>query len=256
MILLKDDQMKAVILAAGRGSRMKNETSDKPKCLIELMGRPLLHWQLDALHNGGVDEILVVRGYLAESLKGNFSTVDNPRWADSNMVETLRRASSWLEESPCVISYSDIAYRPGHVRAIFECKSDIAITYDTGWEGLWKLRFENPLSDAETFREANGRLLEIGGRADSVDEIKGQYMGLLFITPRGWAVINGLLTELGQERVDKLDMTALLRLLLDRGVDIGAVPVEGGWVEADSMQDVRAYEAVLDQDDAWSHDWR
>ena len=248
--------MKAVILAAGRGSRMKGETSNKPKCMIELMGKPLLHWQLEALHKGGVDRVLVVRGYLAEKLNGDFDTVDNPRWAESNMVETLRRASSWLEDGPSVISYSDIAYRSEHVRAISECECDIAITYDVRWERLWALRFEDPLSDAETFREADGRLLEIGGRAESVDEIKGQYMGLLYMTPHGWSIVEGLLSELGQQQVDQLDMTALLRLLLEKGVQIGVVPVEGGWVEADSMQDVRAYEEILARDEDWSHDWR
>ncbi|WP_320007704.1 phosphocholine cytidylyltransferase family protein [Maridesulfovibrio sp.] len=248
--------MKAVILAAGRGSRMKGETSDKPKCLIELMGKPLLHWQLEALQKGGVDRILVVRGYHADKLNGDFETVDNPRWAESNMVETLRMASSWLEDGPSVISYSDIVYRPEHVRAISECDCDIAITYDVRWERLWELRFEDPLSDAETFREADGRLLEIGGRAESVDEIKGQYMGLLYMTPRGWSVVDGVLSELGQQQVDQLDMTALLRLLLEKGVQIGVVPVEGGWVEADSMQDVMAYEEVLARDEDWSHDWR
>ncbi|WP_027721177.1 phosphocholine cytidylyltransferase family protein [Maridesulfovibrio zosterae] len=248
--------MKAIILAAGRGSRMKNETTNKPKCLIELMGRPLLHWQLDALKKASVDQIMVVRGYLAGKLKGDFITIDNPRWAESNMVETLRKASSWLKDEPCIVSYSDIVYRPEHIRAICECDCDIGITYDIHWEYLWKLRFNNPLSDAEIFKESEGLLLEIGGRADNIDEIKGQYMGLLYFTPRGWDVVDGQLSELGQERVDKLDMTALLRLLLDKGVQIGAIPVHGGWVEADSMQDIRAYEDVLAWNDEWSHDWR
>lgn len=248
--------MKAVILAAGRGSRMNDETKDRPKCLIELMGRPLLHWQLDALRRGGVEEVLVVRGYLAEKLSGDFATVDNPRWSVSNMVETLRNAASWLCEEPCVISYSDIVYSPEHVAKIVNCNHDIAITYDTLWESLWRLRFEDPLSDAETFQAKDGFLTEVGGRARSIHEIAGQYMGLLYITPSGWESVDGLLSGLSQGQVDKLDMTALLQLLLDENVKIGAVPVDGGWAEADSMDDVRAYENILAVNNGWSHDWR
>ena len=249
--------MKAVILAAGRGSRMKGETDDKPKCMVKLLGKSLLNWQLDALHMGGIDDILVIRGYLADKLSGDFQTIDNLRWAESNMVETLRQASSWLEKEPCVISYSDIVFRPEHVREISSCNYDIGITYDTRWKELWELRFDDPLSDAETFREENGRLLEIGERADSMAEIAGQYMGLLYMTPYGWSVVDGFLKELSSKCIDKLDMTALLRMLLDRNVTIGAIPVDGGWVEADSMDDIYIYEkTILEQGKDWSHDWR
>ncbi|WP_027179572.1 phosphocholine cytidylyltransferase family protein [Maridesulfovibrio bastinii] len=248
--------MQAIILAAGRGSRMKKATQDRPKCLVELMGKPLLHWQLEALRKGGVSDILIVRGYMAEKLNGDFSTVDNPRWADSNMVETLRHASAWLEKGSSIISYSDIVYSAEHIKALSKSEYDISITYDTLWENLWKIRFEDPLSDAETFRAEDGKLLEIGGKASSIDEIKGQYMGLLRLTNRGWTILSNLFSELGQEKVDKLDMTAMLRLLLDRGIEIGVVSVAGKWAEADSMEDIAAYENTLSQVKEWSHDWR
>ena len=52
--------MKDIILAAGRGSRMKNLTADRPKCLVELRGKALLDWQLEALRAAGVTEIAIV----------------------------------------------------------------------------------------------------------------------------------------------------------------------------------------------------
>ena len=55
--------MNAIILAAGRGSRMKNLTSDKPKCLVQLNGKTLIQWQLDALNQAGISNIAVVTGY-------------------------------------------------------------------------------------------------------------------------------------------------------------------------------------------------
>ena len=60
--------MRAVILAAGRGSRMGPMGNDRPKCLVKLDDRPLLDRQIAALRRGGVNEIGVVRGYRAEML--------------------------------------------------------------------------------------------------------------------------------------------------------------------------------------------
>ncbi|PYK48280.1 MAG: nucleotidyl transferase, partial [Verrucomicrobia bacterium] len=60
--------MRALILAAGRGSRMGDLGDDRPKCLIELQGRPLIERQITALRRSGVEEIGVVRGYRAEMI--------------------------------------------------------------------------------------------------------------------------------------------------------------------------------------------
>ena len=79
--------MRAVILAAGRGSRMGPFGDDRPKCLIELAGKPLIERQIAALLRGGVEEIGVVRGYRAEMIKyPNVSYFANQRWAETNMV--------------------------------------------------------------------------------------------------------------------------------------------------------------------------
>ena len=60
--------MKAILLAAGRGSRMGSLTQDMPKCLTPLHGKPLLEWQLKALREAGCNSIGMVRGYRAEWL--------------------------------------------------------------------------------------------------------------------------------------------------------------------------------------------
>ena len=60
--------MRGLILAAGRGSRMGPLGDDRPKCMVELNGRPLLDRQIAALRRGGVEEVGIVRGYRAEIL--------------------------------------------------------------------------------------------------------------------------------------------------------------------------------------------
>ena len=62
--------MKAIIVAAGRGRRLGTETDDIPKCMVPVGGRPILHWQLDALAAAGVDDVVIVRGYLGDRIAG------------------------------------------------------------------------------------------------------------------------------------------------------------------------------------------
>lgn len=244
----------ALILAAGRGSRMQGLTQAKPKCLLELAGHPLLYWQLQALRAAGVSRILVVRGYRAEMLSGEFETVDNPRWAETNMVQTLLCALPKVKDS-ALIAYADIVYRSDHVHTLLQAQGDICLTYDTQWQTLWSLRNENPLDDAETFREKGGLLQEIGGKPQTLDEVQGQYMGLLKCSAEGFRFIKEYVSNLPQPLADRLDMTSLLCGLLANNVTITAVPVSGGWCECDTEADIICYEKAL-RSGAWSHDWR
>jgi len=251
--------MNGIILAAGRGSRMGERTRDLPKCMATLDGRTLLDWQLSALRAGGVRDVTVVRGYRAETLQGDFQTLANPRWESTNMVRTLQCADGLLSGGPCLVSYSDIVYHPDHVRRLSECPGEIAITFDRLWNDLWSMRFADPLSDAETFRESDGRLLEIGGKTTDPADVQGQYMGLLLFRPAGWARARALLDALG-DAADRLDMTGLLRRLLADGAPIATVPVEGRWCEADNQDDLAMYEERIASErtttKTWTHDWR
>lgn len=253
--------MRALLLAAGRGSRMGGLTDERPKCLTPLAGRALLSWQVAALEKAGVADVGAIGGYRADALAPYVPVVaTNDRWAESNMVTTLRAAASILRAEPCIVAYTDIVYRPGHVAALAEADGDVVVTYDTDWLSLWSARFEDPLSDAESFVQRDGVLREIGARSASVDAIQGQYMGLLKIMPAGWAGIERTLEKLGPAAVDRLDMTALLQRLLAEGATIRTVAVSGGWCEVDSADDIRLYERLIAKaerrGEKWRHDWR
>jgi choline kinase len=165
-----------------------------------------------------------------------------------------------LHRSPCLVSYSDIVYHPDIVGNLTKQQGDIVITYDTLWKKLWTARFERPLQDAETFKMADQRLVEIGGRALHLDAIEGQYMGLLKFTPCGWRQVETKLDSLPATTCDSLDITALLQLLLQDGTHIQCVPVDGRWCEVDSASDLKLYEHFIQKADfdtiRWSHDWR
>lgn len=237
--------MKAIILAAGRGSRMKGLTEDRPKCLVELAGRSLLSHQLDSLRGAGLDEIAIVTGYRSEMLAGQADTeFHNPRWAETNMVSSLATAAEWLEAGPCIVSYSDIFYSPAAVRSLIDTDARLAVTYDPNWRRLWADRFGDPLLDAETFRlDPSGCLIEIGNRPASVVEVEGQYMGLLRFTPEGWAELNAIRLSLSREDRDSLHMTGALQKVIERRqMPVRAVAYEGSWGEIDSKEDLLLFE--------------
>ncbi|WDZ84799.1 phosphocholine cytidylyltransferase family protein [Micromonospora cathayae] len=232
--------MRGVVLAAGRGSRLGELTARRPKCLVPLAGRPLLDWQRAALTAGGVTELAVVAGYRADLVAAQGLPVfPAPRWERTNMVGSLLAAAPWLRSGPCVVSYGDIVYSAATVRNLLAADGDLAISYDPDWLRLWRLRFADPLDDAETFRRRpDGTLSEIGGTPHSVDEVTGQYLGLLRFTPPAWAAVERLLAGLPPRQVDALDLTSLLQALVDAGERIGTVPCPDAWAEVDDADDL------------------
>lgn len=241
---------RALILAAGRGSRLGRHTENRPKCLVELVGRPLIDYQIAAMRGAGIEKIAVVRGYRRDMLAGIADAVfDNPRWADTGIVASLLAATAWLQAGPCIVSYSDIVYGTASLIDLLNSRAEIAVAYDPDWLALWQARFANPLSDAETFRLApDGTLAEIGRRAASLSEIQGQYIGLITLAPAGFAHIKSLVRELGAS-AGSLDMTSILNALIGRGVRISVISTRGPWIEIDSESDLALAER-------WAHDGR
>jgi len=161
------------------------------------------------------------------------------------MLASLLCARDWVAGGG-IVSYGDIFYPDGAVAALVAAPGDIAITYDPDWLALWQMRFDDPLSDAETFTiDPRGHLTEIGARAESVAEIHGQYMGLLKFSAAGWRSVMSFLDALPDAERDRLDTTALLSRLIAQGVEIATVPVDGPWGEIDTERDIEVAAALL-----------
>jgi choline kinase len=224
---------------------MRELTEEKPKCLVEVKGKTLLDWQLFALRDAGIQEIAIVTGYLREMLTcRGLVEFHNPRWAKTQMVSSLVCADEWLKIGPCIVSYSDIFYGAEAIKALIDSDSELAITYDPNWLTLWESRFTDPLVDAETFRlSPNGFLKEIGKKPKSVDEVEGQYMGLLRICPKSWSEILRILVEMSADGADRLHMTGMIQKVIMSGrVAVQAIPYSGEWGEIDSSDDLGLYQ--------------
>lgn len=229
--------MRGLVLAAGRGSRLGPSTQDRPKCLVAVDGRTLLDRQVSALRAGGASEVGVVTGWCRDAFVGyGLPTFVNERWAETTMVDSLACASPWLTRGVVLVSYGDLVYSRATVRRLAAEDADVVIAYDPDWRRLWEERFADPLSDAETFRlGADGRVLDIGARPKSIGDVQGQYMGLLRLTPSGWAELRRVLAESD----DRPDMTMLLRRTVQSGRRaVIAVMAEGPWYEFDHPTDL------------------
>lgn len=237
--------MKAIILAAGQGMRLRPFTDDRPKCLVEIDGKSLLKRQLDVLRAEGVDETVLIGGYRAESLSSFGSRLYVNREFDStNMVWTLFSARTELV-GDLLVSYGDIVYPRQALRSVLASSADVTVAVDLEWEPYWRERNEDPLADAETLKLGHdGRIVEIGQKPKSLSEIQGQYIGLVRYSHSGLralisafdsAVARG---DLRGKDPRKAYMTDLLQALIDSGQEVRPAFFEGGWVEVDTAYDL------------------
>ncbi|MFF2886908.1 NTP transferase domain-containing protein [Paenibacillus sp. NPDC057967] len=237
--------MRAIILAAGRGNRMNEGTAEIPKCMMQLFGITILEHCIRSLESAGFTraDIGIVTGYKKEKIRiEGVRYFHNPNWESTNMFVSLTMAEEWLRSEPIVVCYSDILFHPSAVKKLIETDGDVAITYYTGFWELWSKRFANPFDDLETFKMVDGKLIEIGGRANSKEDIQGQYMGLLRFTPSGWENVENAIKNDMTIPLERLDMTMLLQHMLTLGYEVGTISTDELWLECDNQNDIRLYE--------------
>jgi choline kinase len=245
--------LRAVILAAGFGSRLRPLTDNHPKCLTELFGRSLLARQREVLAGAGIDEVTIVAGHLAEMLRlPGLDHVVNADYARTNMVSSLFAARHLLDGTcDLIIVYGDIVFEPRVLASLIEARHEVSVVVDRGWHALWSLRMEDPLADAGTLRIGpDGRLVELGGKPSSLADIEGQYTGLIKLAApvhgRICALYDGLDPVgpyLGRDKANMF-MTTFIQLMIDAGLDVGPAFTSNGWLEVDSLADLEAYEAA------------
>ncbi|MDD5679948.1 MAG: phosphocholine cytidylyltransferase family protein [Candidatus Omnitrophica bacterium] len=240
--------MKAIILAAGRGSRLQGFTEDKPKCLNHLGDKTILERQVAVLRSAGIDDIIIVTGYKAEMLKKfGFKTYTNPRWAETNVLRSLLAAAEEFTE-PAIVTYSDIFYGRDTVNRLVKENKDAVVVYDLDWRKLWSERFDNPLDDAESFKIGpDNRITEIGKRVKSLDEIEGQYTGLMRFTPTAFGWIKDFAVKQKDDALDRTDMTSLLGSLITSGHPIYGMAIKGGWCEIDTERDLKLANSLYNE---------
>ncbi len=228
--------MKIIILAAGRGSRMGKQTSDKPKCLSIFQGKTLLERCLEnCISSIGNNDVIIVGGYRIEMLYPFHERIlQNSSWNSTNIMGSLMVADAFLTDEDCIVVYSDIIFDRKDLESLVSSPRPAVLSV-SNWRTVWGKRFPEPLADLESFRKSadGNRLAEIGGRSKDLDSIEGQFGGIFSMTPQVWVQLKSSVANL-----EGLDSTAALEQLLALGVQINVVETKGLWAEFDTYSDL------------------
>src|SRR5438874_13270221 len=124
---------KAVMLAAGRGTRMRELTAGLPKPMIEVRGKPVLQHIVEALRDAGVRQFLIIVGYRADAVQNFFGDGSryniNIQYATQVVQDGTGRvvdlARNFASDSPFVLSYGDILVDPANYKRLLDLPDDV-----------------------------------------------------------------------------------------------------------------------------------
>ena len=240
-----------MIIAAGRGSRLRNETDEIPKTLVEVMGRPMLEWILEAYESAGLSrrDVVFVCGYRAEVIKARypeFTYVTNHDWQNNNILLSLLMAREYLGEG-FVSTYGDIVYEGAVVQKLVQSSADIALGCDTAWRRRYIGRTQHPETDAEKLRAEGSRVVELSRTIPS-EQAGGEFIGVMKQSASGAAsflaafdqaerAYSGGLYREGRS-FQKAYVIDLLAEMLEQGTPMQREDTNGGYMEIDTLQDL------------------
>jgi len=113
--------MQAIILAAGQGARLRPLTDHRPKCLVQVHGRPMLLHQLEALCDAGIRECIIVIGHRAAQVRDAFGArfrelsityVENEFFDRTNNIYSLWLARQEIHDDVLLLE-GDVVFEPG-----------------------------------------------------------------------------------------------------------------------------------------------
>ena len=248
--------MRAIIIGAGRGSRLGRNTDEIPKTLVPVMGRPMLDWILEALASAGFarKDIVFVCGYAEDIVRARYpelTFVKNEDWANNNILLSLLCAREHLSEG-FVSTYADIVYDGAIVQQLVASVADICLGCDTAWRRRYVGRTEHPETDAEKLRADGARVLEIS-RTIASEAADGEFIGVMKLTSDGARVFvdafdraqksygGGIFRE--GRSFQKAYLLDLLQEMLEAGAVMQRENTAGGYMEIDTGQDLAMAEA-------------
>lgn len=247
---------RAIIIAAGMGSRLKPFTDDRPKCLLQAGGATILGHAISTLRGAGLDDIAVIRGYRSECIAEEGVTYfENTDFRQNNILHSVFYAAPFMDQG-FVLSYSDILYRREVVEALLASNHDISVVVDRDWRAGYEGREMHPLSEAEVVLDRDSMVSKIGKGVVPADIATGEFIGMAKFSAAGARILRDEFTRLKKlyeaapdspfqsaASFRKAYLTDMLQELTERGHKVGVTSISGGWMEIDTPED---YERAQD----------
>lgn len=229
--------MNLIILASGKGSRLKSLTKNNPKCLLKIKGKTIIQRILG--NSNLFKRTIIVTGYKSSILKkkyNEFLIVKNDEFSKSNMVHSLFKTIKYIN-SDIIISYADILYDPFILKKLIKQKTT-CIPLNNNWKQHWEQRMssEQIYNDAENVIVKKNKIIEIGTRInEKLPEY--QFMGILKIKKNDFFEMYKFYKSLQNI---KIDMTNFLNLYIKhRKKGIGMIKTSRYWYEIDNQKDFK-----------------
>jgi choline kinase len=231
--------MKAVILAAGQGTRIRSVHGEHPKCLIEVDETTILDHQLGALSMAGINDVVIVVGYEKEQIVGHVRSkelrydqrihfIENPAFAITNNIYSLWLAIDWLRGDSFIVLNADVIFDAEILKSAVQPYSPISMIVDP----LWRDETMKVIIEGDRVTRMSKKI--------SREEFSGTYIG---ITVFSTSIQNRLFHKLNdltaEGRVDEFFNVAV-QTLADEGVPVGYTSTDGlAWAEIDDPLDLR-----------------
>jgi len=230
--------MKAVILAAGQGTRIRSVHGEHPKCLIEVDDSTILDHQLEALSMAGINEVAIVVGYEKEQIVAHVRSkelgygqtvhfIENPAFAITNNIYSLWLASDWLRGDSVIVLNADVIFDPEILNSAVQPDAAISMIVDP----LWRDETMKVIIEGD-------RVIRMSKKM-SQEMFSGTYIGItLFsksIQNRFLRKLSGLIAA-GRENEF---FNIAVQELADEGVHVGYTSTDGlVWAEIDDPLDL------------------
>lgn len=242
--------MKAVILAAGKGIRMGKYTQNLPKGMLNINGKTLIERQLEILGSLGIKDIAIVTGYASKKIKyKGVKYFYNKNFNETNMLESLMCAESFISNSDVLLCYSDILYTKNLIQQLLKANGNICIAVDEDWKKLWNFRYGKINYDLESLSIKNGFITDIGKEVYNAEKLYYRYIGVLKFSIEGITkLINTYHSRKGKNwtqsgKIFKQGyITDILYEIIKDNYSLNAVITKGNWYEFDTEKD---YEVLM-----------
>lgn len=227
---------KAVILAAGRGTRLGSLTDEVPKPMVLLRGKPILEHLLERLQSAGFTEALVVTGYRAEAIESYFAKFSLPvRFVRQEVVNGTGTAAllarDFVGDDPFFLTFGDILAESDVYRSI-------RTALEPGTEALIGVKWvPDPYQGAAVYCDTSkkiSKIIEKPGRGNSTTNWNSA--GLYYFRP-------SLFPELSRVSVSprgEFELTSAVEQLLAAGHRLEIFPIEGAWRDIGRPEDLAA----------------